>query len=114
MIAPYILLQIISTSFKFDRKSANKELVLPIEASFKSQTVISGSITIPAGTFAPGCTLHIDSSKAPSDVQKSDPLACDPQLDLASVAVELTISGGCQSKGFKKPVTIELNSMVTL
>jgi len=94
-----------------------------------------GQLTVQANTFQPGaiillkpynscsnwddnktgCKLIISQSDSDVRAQKSDALDCTPELQLSSIAIDLSLKGSsdeCKEEGFKHPVSLELYSEV--
>jgi len=111
---------------------SKEKVIIP----FNSESgIVAGRLIIPPETFEPGkqsdhegrdpemtkqlktsqgCWVSVNQSGVSTKVQDADPLACDPELEITSIAVQLEVGGGCSTKDFKKPVQIELNSKVRL
>jgi len=56
--------------------------------------------------------VSVNQSGVSKKVQDSDPLDCEPELEITSIAVQLEVDGKCSSKDFKNLVKIELYSKV--
>eukprot|EP01102_Stenamoeba_stenopodia_P022314 TRINITY_DN9251_c0_g1_i1.p1 TRINITY_DN9251_c0_g1~~TRINITY_DN9251_c0_g1_i1.p1 ORF type:complete len:289 (+),score=23.11 TRINITY_DN9251_c0_g1_i1:50-916(+) len=99
-------------SFTYDEHSSKRDQYFEIISRKidRNEKILAGSISIPRNTFEPGCTLTLNQTVLPSDTQSSSSMECESELQVTSIAVELHIS--CQSKRFKNPLSIELNSLL--
>eukprot|EP01102_Stenamoeba_stenopodia_P016389 TRINITY_DN5729_c0_g1_i3.p1 TRINITY_DN5729_c0_g1~~TRINITY_DN5729_c0_g1_i3.p1 ORF type:complete len:765 (-),score=93.30 TRINITY_DN5729_c0_g1_i3:21-2315(-) len=89
----------------FNKKNTNQQLVISIKTGSGSLT---GRLTIPAGTFQPGCTLTIEQGDEPKETSKSSS-ECDKKSNkVVSSLVGLSISKPCKSSDFKHAVLIDL------